>query len=75
MILHEEAFNLFGIIKKEVNIRKPPRCLKKLKNVCNKIKDSAKAIKSCTDENEYGGLVCLMNELKKRRRVLMSAEH
>ena len=28
MIVYEEAFNLFGIIKKEMNIRKPSRLLK-----------------------------------------------
>ena len=32
-------------------------------------------MKSCSDENEYGALVCLMDKLKKRRRVLRSAEH
>ena len=32
-------------------------------------------MKSCSDDNEYGALVILMEELKKRRRVLMSVEH
>ena len=46
MILYQEAFNLFGVIKKEVNIRKPSRRLKQIKDVRNKIKDLAKAMKS-----------------------------
>ena len=58
-----------------MKIRKPSRRLKQIKDVCNKTKDLAKAMKSCTDENDYGALVCLMDELKKRRRVLRSAKH
>ena len=65
-ILYEEAFDLFSVIKKEMNIRKPSRQLKQIKNVRNKIKD---LLNSCSDENEYGALVYLMDELKKRRRV------
>ena len=74
MTLCEEAFNLYGAIKK-MNIRKPSRCVKQVNNVLNKIKDLAKAMKSCSDESRYGALVCLMGELKKRRQVLKSAEH
>ena len=74
-ILYEEAFNLFGVTKKQMKIRKPSRRLKQRKYVRNKIKDLAKAMKRCSDENEYGALVCLTDELKKRRRVLRSAEH
>ena len=78
-ILYEAAFNLFGVMnffmKKEMNFRKPSRQLKQMKDVCNHIKDLVKAMKSCSDENEYGALICLMDELKKRRRVLKSAEH
>ena len=58
-----------------MNIRKPSKHLKQIKGVCNKIKDLAKAMTSCLDENKYGALVCLMDELKKRRRVLRSGEH
>ena len=39
-----------------MNIRKPSRRLKQIKDVRNK-KNLAKAIKSCSDENEYGALV------------------
>ena len=74
MILYQEAFNLFGVIKKEVNIRKPSRRLKQTKDVRNKIKDLAKAIKSFSDVKEYGELVFPTEELKKGRRVLRSAE-
>ena len=75
MILYEEAFNLFGVIKKEMNIKKSSRRLKQIKDVGNKIKDLAKAMKSCSDENEYGALVYLVDELKKRRLLLRYAEH
>ena len=74
-ILYEEAFNLFGVTKKQMKIRKPSRRLIQRKYVRNKIKDLAKAMKCCSDENEYGALVCFTDELKKRRRVLRSAEH
>ena len=50
-ILHEEALNLFGIITKEKNIRKPSRRLEQIKDVCNKVEDLVKAIKSCPYEN------------------------
>ena len=75
MILHEEAFNLFGVIKKEMNIRKPSRHLKHVKDILSKIKNLVNAMKSCSDENKYGMLVCLKDELKKRRQVFRSAEH
>ena len=55
-----------ALLQKEMNIRKPSRQLKQIKNVHNKIKD---LLNSCSDENEYGALVYLMDELKKRRRV------
>ena len=61
MILYQEAFNLFGVIKEEINIRKPSRRLKQIKHVRHKIKDLAKAMKSCSDVNECGALVCLMD--------------
>ena len=74
-ILYEKAFNLFGVIKKEKNIRKPSWRLKQIKDVQNKINYLVKAMKSCSDENEYEALVRLMDELKKRRRVVRSAKH
>ena len=49
MILYEEAFSLFGVIKKEMNIRKPSRRLKQIKDVSNQIKDLAKAMKKFSD--------------------------
>ena len=48
--------------------------MKQIKDVRNIIKDLAKAMKSYSDVNKHGALVCLMDELKKRRRVLRSAE-
>ena len=74
IILYQEAFNLFGVIKKEINIRKPSRRLKQIKDIRNIIKDLAKAMKSYSDVNKHGALVCLMDELKKRRQVLRFAE-
>ena len=49
--------------------------MKQIQDLCNKKKDLVKAIKSCSDENKYSALVCLMDNLKKRRQVLRSAEH
>ena len=49
--------------------------MKQIKDVCNKIKDLVKATEGCSDENGYGALVCLINNLKKGRQVLRSAEH
>ena len=74
-ILYEEAFSLFGIKTKEKNIRKPSRRLEQIKDVRHKIKDLVKAMKSCSYENEYEVIVCLMNVLKKRKQVLRFAEH
>ena len=74
IIPYQEAFNLFGVIKKEINIRKPSRRLKQIKDVRNIIKDLAKAMKSYSDVNKHGALVCLMDELKKRRQVLRSGK-
>ena len=48
--------------------------MKQIKDVRNIIKDLAKAMKSYSDVNKHGALVCLMDELKKRRRVLRFAE-
>ena len=48
--------------------------MKQIKDVRNKIKDLAKAIKSFSDVKEYGELVFPTEELKKGRRVLRSAE-
>ena len=53
---------------------KSSRRLKQIKDVCNKIKDLAKAMKSCSDASEYGALVYLMDELKNRRWVSWPAE-
>ena len=36
MILYEEAYNLFGAIKKEMNIRELSRRLKQIKDIRNK---------------------------------------
>lgn len=74
-IQYEEAFNLFGIVTKKKNIRKPLCQLEQITDVCNKIKDLAKVMKSRLYENKYEVIVCLMNELKKRMQVLRSAEH
>ena len=74
IILYQEAFNLFGVIKKEINIRKPSRLLKQIKDIRNIIKDLAKAMKSYSDVNKHGSLAFLMDELKKRKRVLRSAK-
>ena len=74
-ILYEEAFSLFGIKTKEKNVRKPSRRLEQIKDVRHKIKDLVKAMKSCSYENEYEVIVCLMNVLKKRKQVLRFAEH
>ena len=48
--------------------------MKQIKDVRNIIKDLAKAMKSYSDVNKHGALVCLMDELKKRRQVLRFAE-
>ena len=61
IILYQEAFNLFGVIKIEINIRKPLRRLKQIKDIRNKIKDLAETMKSCSDVNKHGALVCLMD--------------
>ena len=48
--------------------------MKQIKDVRNIIKDLAKAMKSYSDVNKHGALVFLMDELKKRKRVLRSAK-
>ena len=48
--------------------------MKQIKDVRNIIKDLAKAMKSYSDVNKHGALVCLMDELKKRRQVLRSGK-
>ena len=66
---------MLGVIANKKNIRKPSRQLKQIKDICKKIKDLVKAMKTCSDEHKYGALVCLMDKMKKRRRVLRYAEH
>ena len=61
IILYQEAFNLFGVIKIEINIRKPLRRLKQIKDIRNKIKDLAETMKSFSDVNKNGALICLMD--------------
>ena len=48
--------------------------MKQIKDIRNIIKDLAKAMKSYSDVNKHGALVFLMDELKKRKRVLRSAK-
>ena len=76
MIIYEEAANLFGkISKRSKDDRKPSRRLKQIKDVRNQIKDLARTMKVCSEEDKYTALVELMEELKKKRRILRAAEH
>ena len=62
-IVYEEALNLFGKIPRRTkDDRKPSRRLNQIRDIRIQIKDLARTMKECGNEDEYTALAELMEE-------------